>query len=69
MPYWMRLTGGGIGMHAGLIPQPGLPASHGCIRLPREMAAKLYEVVDTGSKVVITYDSPASSPQLTAGAQ
>jgi hypothetical protein len=56
MPYWMRLTGGGIGMHAGPIPQPGRPASHGCIRLPAAMAAKLYDVVDTGSKVVITHE-------------
>ncbi|HSI63047.1 MAG TPA: L,D-transpeptidase family protein [Candidatus Saccharimonadia bacterium] len=69
MPYWMRLTGGGIGMHAGIIPQPGLPASHGCIRLPAAMTAKLYDVVDVGSKVVVTYDAPASSPQLTASAE
>jgi lipoprotein-anchoring transpeptidase ErfK/SrfK len=69
MPYWMRITGGGIGMHAGIIPNPGLPASHGCIRLPAPMAARLYEVVEPGSKVVITHDAPASSAQITAGAQ
>lgn len=60
MPYWMRLTNGGIGMHAGPIPQPGLPASHGCIRLPQEMAAKLFEVVDLGTKVVITGEPPTT---------
>jgi lipoprotein-anchoring transpeptidase ErfK/SrfK len=69
MPHWMRLTGGGIGMHAGIIPNPGLPASHGCIRLPAPMAATLYQVVAPGSKVVITHDAPYSSPLLTAGAQ
>ena len=35
MPYWMRLTDYGIGMHAGPIPNPGQPASHGCIRMPK----------------------------------
>lgn len=69
MPYWMRLTGSGIGMHAGPIPNPGYPASHGCIRLPTPMAAKLYDVVDVGSKVVVTYDAPVDSMPLTASAQ
>jgi hypothetical protein len=69
MPHWMRLTGTGIGMHAGNIPQPGLPASHGCLRLPAAMAAKLYDVVDVGSKVVVTYDAPAATSMLTAGAE
>ncbi|WP_113957255.1 L,D-transpeptidase family protein [Roseimicrobium gellanilyticum] len=54
MPYWMRLTGNGIGMHAGNIPNPGSPASHGCIRLPREMAATLYDVVDVGTVVTVS---------------
>jgi lipoprotein-anchoring transpeptidase ErfK/SrfK len=58
MPYWMRLTSYGIGMHAGPIPQPGLPASHGCIRLPEEMAAKLFEIVDVGTPVIITGHAP-----------
>lgn len=68
MPYWMRLTNGGIGMHAGPIPQPGLPASHGCIRLPQEMAAKLFNVVDLGTKVVITGEPP-STLQPATGAE
>lgn len=54
MPYWMRLTGNGVGMHAGHIPNPGSPASHGCIRLPRDMAATLYDVVDVGTLVTVT---------------
>lgn len=53
MPYWMRLTGNGVGMHAGRIPNPGSPASHGCVRLPYDMAAKIYAVAPTGTPVTI----------------
>ncbi|NNC89224.1 MAG: L,D-transpeptidase [Akkermansiaceae bacterium] len=53
MPYWMRLTSYGIGMHVGPIPNPGSPASHGCIRMPREMAQTLFEKAPSGTKVVI----------------
>ena len=53
MPYWMRLTGYGIGMHGGNIPQPGQPASHGCIRLPKPLAPKLYHAVVVGTPVTI----------------
>ncbi len=53
MPYWMRLTGNGVGMHAGAIPNPGSPASHGCIRLPYAMAQQLYSVAPSGTRVTI----------------
>ena len=53
MPYWMRLTWRGIGMHAGPIPRPGSPASHGCIRLPREFAMELFQLVRIGTPVRI----------------
>lgn len=53
MPYWMRLTNNGVGMHAGPIPHPGSPASHGCIRLPYTMAQQIYEVADSGTRVTI----------------
>jgi lipoprotein-anchoring transpeptidase ErfK/SrfK len=53
MPYWMRLTGYGIGMHAGPIPYPGAPASHGCIRLPYPMAQKLYAAAPSGTRVTV----------------
>ena len=55
MPYWMRLTGSGIGMHVGPIPNPGSPASHGCIRLPREMARCLFDKAPVGTKVTIVH--------------
>lgn len=53
MPYWMRLTGDGIGMHKGPIPNPGSPASHGCIRLPGGMAEILFSEVSVGTPVTI----------------
>jgi lipoprotein-anchoring transpeptidase ErfK/SrfK len=53
MPHWMRLTGYGIGMHGGPIPYPGRTASHGCIRLPFEMAGILFNHVEVGTPVVI----------------
>lgn len=53
MPYWMRLTNYGIGMHAGHIPQPGEPASHGCIRLPEDFAPLLFGMVSIGTPVKV----------------
>lgn len=53
MPYWMRLTWSGIGMHAGPIPRPGTAASHGCIRLPDEMAEILFDITEKGTPVKI----------------
>ena len=55
MPYWMRLTDYGIGMHIGKIPNPGEPASHGCIRMPKEFVPKLYHMVRIGTRVRIHY--------------
>ncbi len=55
MPYWMRLTSTGIGMHAGVIPRPGETASHGCIRLPKELAPMLFETISVGTPVSITH--------------
>lgn len=55
MPYWMRLTSYGVGMHAGYIPQPGSPASHGCIRFPKPLAPLLFDAVKVGTPVTIAY--------------
>lgn len=54
MPYWMRLTNYGIGMHAGNIPEPGAPASHGCIRMPKEFVPTLFAKTKVGTPVKIT---------------
>lgn len=60
MPYWMRLTNDGIGMHVGKIPNPGLPASHGCIRLPKLFAERMFRVVKIGTPVVVQGETPSS---------
>ncbi len=66
MPYWMRLTSYGVGMHGGLIPEPGKPASHGCIRLPKEFVPQLFEVVNVGTPVTIT-NAPSGKPHAEPG--
>jgi lipoprotein-anchoring transpeptidase ErfK/SrfK len=55
MPYFLRIHGG-IGMHAGYLP--GYPASHGCIRLPKEMAVRFYQNAAIGTPVVIREEAP-----------
>ncbi len=57
MPNWMRLTDSGVGMHIGYVP--GRPASHGCIRLRRETANRLFGLLEIGSPVVIANEAPA----------
>ncbi|WPL16670.1 L,D-transpeptidase catalytic domain [Thiorhodovibrio winogradskyi] len=53
MPHFMRMTYDGIGMHAGPIPRPGSPASHGCIRMPSQLADRLFKQVDAGTRVTV----------------
>src|SRR4051794_5176637 len=54
MYFMHRLTWSGVAMHEGVLP--GLPASHGCIRLPREFVARLWAVSNLGVRVVISHD-------------
>lgn len=51
MKFFMRLTNGGVGMHIGILP--GYPASHGCIRLPAQIAPLIYRKVKIGTPVSI----------------
>lgn len=71
MPYMERLTWDGIALHAGKLP--GYPVSHGCVRLPPAFAAKLYEITQVGTPVIIAGDhtQPASviDPGLILGAK
>lgn len=60
MPYWMRLTDTGVGMHVGYVP--GHPASHGCIRLKREVAVELFSLTKIGTPVVVAETAPALAP-------
>ena len=57
MPYWMRLTPTGVGMHVGYVP--GRPASHGCIRLKKDVAVQLFEILDLGSRVAVDLHAPS----------
>jgi lipoprotein-anchoring transpeptidase ErfK/SrfK len=49
MTWFMRLTWEGVGMHVGILP--GYAASHGCIRLPSQVAHDLYAKVKVGTVV------------------
>jgi len=51
MNWFMRLTNDGVGMHTGHLP--GYPASHGCIRLPEEIAKLIYSKVKLGTPVTV----------------
>jgi lipoprotein-anchoring transpeptidase ErfK/SrfK len=51
MPYMQMYDSKGIAFHAG--PNPGYPASHGCVRLPLKFAEKLYGLTQIGTKVTI----------------
>ena len=48
MPYFLRFSGG-YGLHAGSVPNH--PASHGCVRLPAEMAKHFYANASVGTPV------------------
>ena len=58
MPHFMRMTYDGIGMHAGPIPRPGSPASHGCIRMPKQFAATVFNHVSHGTAVTVIGNGP-----------
>ena len=51
MPFMQRLDQYGTALHAGF--NPGVPASHGCVRLPAKFAAKLYTLTKVGTPVFI----------------
>jgi ankyrin repeat protein len=53
MPFFMRLNCRDFGMHEGYVPD--YPASHGCIRLPSEVARRLFREVPVGTLVTIAY--------------
>jgi hypothetical protein len=61
MPNMQRLTWTGIAMHSGQLP--GYPASHGCIRLPYDFSALLFDATSKGGTVVIG-DGKTPQPHL-----
>lgn len=58
MPYMQRLTNDGITLHATKV-EWGY-ASHGCIGMPEEFAAKVFQTTQLGDKVYITRGKTAS---------
>ena len=50
MPYYMEFSQA-IGMHAGYLP--GYPASHGCVRMPRDLARRFFERVNIRTPVTV----------------
>ena len=57
MFFMQRVTWSGVAMHEGVLP--GYPASHGCIRLPRDFAARLWPTTKLGVRVIIARDEVA----------
>ena len=55
MPFMQRITWSGVALHQGHVT--GRPASHGCIRLPADVAKKLFGYTRMGARVIIT-DQP-----------
>ena len=55
MPYMQRITWSGVALHEGALP--GGPASHGCIRMSHDFAARLWPITKLGIRVqAITAD-------------
>jgi hypothetical protein len=66
MPFMQRITWSGVALHEG--ENIGHPASHGCIRMPREFAMKLFSVTKVGVRVIIARNElkpvPFADPHL-----
>jgi hypothetical protein len=52
MPHMQRITWSGIALHGGSLP--GYPASHGCVRMPFDFAARLFDATQLGMRVIVT---------------
>jgi lipoprotein-anchoring transpeptidase ErfK/SrfK len=58
MHYFMRFHGAD-GMHAGYLP--GYPASHGCVRMPEQLAVAFFDAVETGTPVTVFGRTPRTN--------
>ena len=54
MPNMQRITWNGIALHGG--PLPGYAASHGCVRMPYDLAEDLFDKTRIGMRVIISPD-------------
>ena len=59
MPYFLRFRDG-YGMHAGFVPR--YRASHGCIRMPIEMAKHFFEASKVGTSVEVVEPGLKAKP-------
>ena len=59
MPNMQRLTWRGVALHAGELP--GYPASHGCVRLPKDFSRLLFSVTQVSTPVIIADQATAYS--------
>jgi hypothetical protein len=66
MRYFMRFHGAD-GMHAGYLP--GYPASHGCVRMPEELAIAFFNQVEVGTPVRVFGRTPRSNQYYQYGPQ
>src|ERR1700694_3891571 len=51
MPHMQRITWSGIALHGGSLP--GYAASHGCVRMPFDFAARLFDATRLGLRVIV----------------
>jgi L,D-transpeptidase-like protein len=51
MPHMQRITWSGIALHGGALP--GYAASHGCVRMPFDFAARLFDATRLGLRVIV----------------
>ena len=66
MRYFMRFHGAD-GMHAGYLP--GYPASHGCVRMPDQLAIAFYDSVEIGTPVNVFGRTPRTNDYYRYGPQ
>lgn len=72
MPYMLRLTMDGVAIHASKMNEKF--ATHGCVGVPIEFAARLFKEVKLGDKVIVTnkwmpqiyWANPEARPHLKA---
>jgi lipoprotein-anchoring transpeptidase ErfK/SrfK len=66
MHYFMRFHEAD-GMHAGYLP--GYPASHGCVRMPEQLAIAFFNAVEVGTPVTVFGRTPRANSGYRWGAQ
>jgi lipoprotein-anchoring transpeptidase ErfK/SrfK len=65
MPFWMRLTDDGVGMHVGGFER-GQPSSKGCIRCPEDGQRFFYQHCRVGTPVRVHTGTHPVPPVLTS---